>query len=50
MEMAESLIHYMITTTRQEQYEKDLLTANYLEELQRLVNRDVTCDCPYLNQ
>ena len=50
MEMAESLIRYMITTARQEQYEKDLLTANYLEKLQNLVNGDVTCDCPYLNQ
>ena len=50
MEMAESLIHYMITTARQEQYEKDLHTANYLQELQNLVNGDANYDCPYLNK
>ena len=48
--MAESLIHYMITTARQEQYEKDLHTANYLQELQNLVNGDANYDCPYLNK
>ena len=50
MEMAESLIRYMITTARQEQYEKDVHTVNYLEELQKLMDNNVTCDCPYLNQ
>lgn len=50
MEMAESLIRYMITTARQAQYEKDLHTEKYLEELQSLVNGDVIDNCPYLNQ
>ena len=50
MEMADSLIRYMISTARQEQYKKDLRMEEYLDELENLVDKDVTCDCPERHQ
>ena len=45
MEMAESLIRYMITTAQQEQYEKDQQNMKELEQLKNYMDKNgETCD------
>ena len=45
MEMAESLIRYMITTARQEQYEKDQQNMKEIEQLKNYMDKNgETCD------
>ena len=45
MEMAESLIRYMITTAQQEQYEKDQQNMKEIEQLKNYMDKNgETCD------
>lgn len=46
MEMAESLIRYLISTAQQEQYEKDQQSKKEVEDLNKFMNKDgETCNC-----